>query len=112
MGTMRYYFDEMMPRSVANELIKLGIPTLMAVDMDMMESEDEAHLVRAVQEGCVLVTLDRPFAGRTAKSHVEYLGLICWTGRSSDMGGMVSALTHFAQTYTFEQTANQVFWLS
>ncbi|PJF27912.1 MAG: hypothetical protein CUN53_02285 [Phototrophicales bacterium] len=97
---------------MANELIKLGIPTLMAVDMDMTESEDEAHLARAAQEECVLVTLDRPFAGRTTKSHVEHMGLICWTGRSSDMGGMISALMHFAQTYTLEQTVNQVFWLS
>jgi hypothetical protein len=102
----------MMPRGVANELNKRDIVVVMAVDLDMMGSEDESHLKRAEEAQAVLVTLDRPFAGRTAKSGLQHSGLICWTGKSNDHGGLTRVLTAFADEYSLEQAANQVFWLS
>jgi hypothetical protein len=56
------------------------------------------------------VTRDKPFAGRTAK-RTDHAGLICWTGTPDDIGGMVRALTTFAETHTSEDIAGRVFWL-
>ena len=110
MAKTRYYFDEMMPRPVANQLTKMGIDVVMAVDVDMTEQEDSSHLTYATERSMVLVTADRPFAGVSSRSS-EHAGLICWLGSPSDYGGLVRALVAFANEHTSEAAAGRVFWL-
>jgi predicted nuclease of predicted toxin-antitoxin system len=76
----------------------------MAVDVEMIEKEDEEHLRYATEHNLVLVTQDRPFAGETFK-HTEHSGLVCWIGSQSDFGGQIRALSTFADQRSSEQVA-------
>jgi hypothetical protein len=106
-----FYFDEHMPRAVERGLLDRGYQVIMAVDVDMMNKDDDTeHLPFARENNAVLVTRDKPFAGRTAK-HTDHAGLICWTGADDDIGGMIRALSDFAAKHTPGDVAGQVFWL-
>lgn len=107
---LRYYLDEHLPRRVKQELEKRGVACLMAVDAGHEGWADSEHLKFATQHEYVVVTRDGPFAGR-AMQDGAHMGLICWTGRDTDFGGMVTALAAFADAHTPEQTRGHVFWL-
>lgn len=108
---IKFYFDEHMPRTVEQALIERGYQVIMAVDVDMTGKDDDSeHLPFAAEKGAVVVTRDLPFAGRTAKNS-DHAGVICWTGAQNDFGGMIRALTEFAEAYTPEEVAGNVFWL-
>jgi predicted nuclease of predicted toxin-antitoxin system len=110
MATMRFYFDEMMPRPVANELIKRGFDVIMAVDVEMTGKDDPEHLKYATEQGRVLVTQDRGFAGRSSKQ-TNHAGVICWIGTADDFGGQIRAFSAFGEQYEPEQVSGQTFWL-
>jgi predicted nuclease of predicted toxin-antitoxin system len=106
-----FYFDEMMPRKVAAELVKGGHQVVMAVDAGMAEKDDLIdHLPYAAQRGAVLVTADRSFAGRAAKL-ANHSGVVCWTGSLDNTGGIIKALIRFAEQHQAESTVGQVYWL-
>jgi predicted nuclease of predicted toxin-antitoxin system len=104
-----FYFDEHMPRAVAQGLMSRDLQVIMAIDVGMEGKSDDEHLRYATEHETVLVTRDKPFAGRTLL-HTDHTGLICWTGEK-DIGGMVRRLSEFAEQYTSEQVKRQVFWL-
>lgn len=111
MAKVSFYFDEHMPRVVEQALLTLGYKVIMAVDVGMTgQDDDTGHLRAAAQHSAVLVTRDRPFAGRTAQ-RTDHGGLICWTGQDNDFGGMIRELSDFAELYTSEEAQGQVFWL-
>ena len=106
-----FYFDEMMSRTVANQLINRGYEVIMAVDVGMVEKDDlTEHLTYATEHGLVLVTLDKPFAGR-AMSLSDHAGVFCWTGAPRDYGGMIRAFSNFATQNQPEAIKGRVFWL-
>ena len=107
-----FYFDEMMPRATAKGLEEHGIDVVMAVDVGMIAKDDDTeHLVYSTENKRVLVTRDRPFAGRTT-TQTEHGGLICWTGNRNDFGGQIRALIAFHEQNDWETVKGQVFWLS
>jgi len=110
MAKIKYYFDEMMPRPPAVQLVKLGYEVTMANDSGMTEKDDFDHLAFAAEHGQVLVTFDKPFAGKVMQ-RTDHAGLICLTGSSDDMGGIVRALSQFAERYEANDVIGQVFWL-
>jgi Domain of unknown function (DUF5615) len=64
-ATLSFYFDEHMSRKVASQLEAFGYTVVMAVDEDMVGKDDlDEHLRFASERGLVMVTCDRPFAGR------------------------------------------------
>jgi len=92
MANIKFYLDEHISRSVARELEKRGVEVIRAVDVGMEGKDDDTeHLPYAMEQHAVLVTRDRPFAGRTQK-YTNHAGLICWTGAFNDIGGMVRLL--------------------
>jgi uncharacterized protein with PIN domain len=105
-----FYFDEMMRRAIAQELRLMGYHVVIANDIGMTQQTDESHLEYATSQNLILVTLDRPFAGRTM-STINHAGLICWTGEYQDVGSIVRALVDFANSHTRENVSGQVFWL-
>ena len=107
---LSFYFDEHIPRRVKQEFSKRGITCELAVDAGNEGKPDEEHLAFASARSLVVVTRDKPFAGR-AMQLSGHAGLICWTGRDTDFGGMVTALAVFANSHTLEQTRGNVFWL-
>ncbi len=100
----------MLNRPLAEELHKLGCGVILANDIRMTGKRDEEHLAEAAKRGLVIVTLDKPFAGRTMKQS-DHTGLICWTREDQPVGEMVRVLAEFAERYTPKQVAGQVFWL-
>jgi predicted nuclease of predicted toxin-antitoxin system len=110
MAQISFYFDEMMSRRAADQLMQRGIQVVMANDVGMTKQPDEAHLAYATEHDLVLVTFDRPFAGRTMKT-TEHAGLICLSGEQDDVGGIVHAVENFANQYLPENAAGQVFWI-
>lgn len=108
---VKFYFDEHVPRAVAKGLAQRGYTVIMAVDVGMIEKDDDTeHLPYAAQQDAVLVTRDKPFASR-AQERTDHAGLICWTGKDDDFGGMVRKLSEFAENHTREQTIGRVFWI-
>lgn len=111
MAKISFYFDEMMPRKVADQLVERGYEVIMAVDVDMVGKDDlQEHLVYASEHQLVLVTFDRPFSTRVM-AQTEHHGLICWTGRQNDFGGQVVQLAEFADHHTLEDVMGKVFWI-
>lgn len=104
-----FYFDEHMPRAVAEGLRSRDVQVMMAIDVEMEGKSDDEHLRYATENGAILVTRDKPFAGRTLLL-TEHAGLICWTG-PKDIGGMVRRLSEFAEQYESEGVRGQVFWI-
>jgi predicted nuclease of predicted toxin-antitoxin system len=106
-----FYFDEMMRRTAAEELIKRGYQVIMAVDVEMVSKDDPEHLSYAKENRYVLVTLDRKFAGLTSQ-RTDHAGLICLTIEAQvNIGTVVRLLTDFADQHTPEEVAGHVFWL-
>lgn len=110
MATTRFYFDEMMPRPAANELIKRDYEVVMAIDVGMTAQKDAEHLRYATEHNLIVVTEDRPFAGLTVKRN-DHSGLICWMGKQGAIGPLVLALVEFAENHSAEEAAGKVFWL-
>jgi predicted nuclease of predicted toxin-antitoxin system len=107
-----YYFDEHLNRIVAKTLVARGIQVVMAVDVSMRGADDDHdHLPYATQHKLVLVTFDRPFAGRT-QSRTDHPGLICLSEAiRNQIGRIVQILEDFAALYDVAKDHGQVFWL-
>jgi len=111
MAKIKFYFDEMISHTLAEQLQKRGIEVITAVEADMTDKDDDTeHLPFATQAGCVLFTGDKPFAGRASKL-TDHAGVIGWNGKPGDVGAMVKALAEFAENYDAEAVKGQVFWL-
>jgi predicted nuclease of predicted toxin-antitoxin system len=109
---VRFYFDEHMRRAVEKGLTRLGHEIVMAVDVGMEGKDDDTeHLPYAQSHNLVLVTFDRPFAGRTI-SRTDHSGLICLSeDMREDIGRTIRVLAEFADKYSSEDAVGQVFWL-
>jgi predicted nuclease of predicted toxin-antitoxin system len=106
-----YYFDEMMTRKAVEQLTQRGYTVVMANDVDMIGKDDDTeHLPYATENELVLVTFDRPFAGRTMK-HTNHAGLVCLSGAQDDVGNIVRTLEEFGEEHTPDDAKGRVFWL-
>ena len=105
-----FYFDEMMSRKAAEQLTERGCSVIMAQDIGMQEKTDLEHLAYATENKLVLVTFDRPFAGRTVQTD-NHSGLICLSGNQDAIGMIVRTLIAFNEQHMPEDAVEQVFWL-
>jgi hypothetical protein len=111
MAKISYYFDEMMPRKVASQLVERDYRVVMAVDVGMVEKDDlDEHLAYATEHQLVLVTFDRPFSTR-AMAKENHSGVICWTGVQNDFGGQVIRFAEFADQHSLADVIGKVFWI-
>ena len=107
-----FYFDEHMNRRVAKALVERGYTVEMAIDVGMEGKDDDTeHLVYATENDLVMVTFDRPFAGRTI-SRTDHTGLVCLSEDiRENIGRMIEILAEFAELFDPEKDSGQVFWL-
>ncbi len=106
-----FYLDEHIARVVKEGLEKRGLQGTMAVEVGMSNKDDDTeHLPYAAERGFVLLTNDRAFGGRSQHNQ-NHAGLICWTGKGDDFGGMVKTLAEFAEAHTPDDVRGRVFWL-
>ncbi|MFN8374514.1 MAG: DUF5615 family PIN-like protein [Anaerolineae bacterium] len=111
MDKISFYFDEHMPRAVEKALGQRGIVVIMAVDVSMTDKDDDKeHLPFATAHNAVMVSHDHAFAGRASKRS-DHAGLICWTGKLNDFGGLIRELSQFVEQFTPEDVKGRVFWL-
>jgi predicted nuclease of predicted toxin-antitoxin system len=110
MAQISFYFDEMLSRKAAEQLIEKGYDVIIAADVAMREKSDPEHLAYASEHARILVTFDRPFAGKTLQL-TDHTGLICLSGSQDNIGSIVRILAEFADTHTSEEAAGHVFWL-
>jgi hypothetical protein len=110
--TIRFYLDEHIRRAVAEGLEQRGCEAVMAVDAGMEGKDDDSeHLLYADEHGLVMVTFDRPFAGRTM-ARTDHAGLICISEKMrADVGGTIRLLIQFAEDHSPESASGRVFWL-
>ncbi len=106
------YFDEHMRHKVANALRSQGHEVIMAIEVGMIDKDDDLeHLPYATERGLVIVTFDRPFAGRTM-SRTDHSGLICLSEYfRNDIGGQIHVLSEFGSTHLPNEVVGNVFWL-
>ena len=100
-----FYFDEMMSRKAAEQLVQRGCTVVMAQDVGMQQKSDPEHLAYASENNLVLVTFDRAFAGRTAQTN-DHSGLICLSGSQDAIGVIIRNLISFAEQHTPEPGAH------
>jgi len=110
--TVGFYFDEHMRRAAERGLRDRGYTVVMAVDIEMIGKDDDTeHLPYATRQGLIMVTFDRPFAGRTV-SRSDHGGLICLSETiRDDIGAIIRVLTAFAEGKSADDVQGQVFWL-
>jgi hypothetical protein len=110
--TVGFYFHEHMRRATERGLRDRGYHVVMAVDVDMTGSDDDTeHLPYATQQGLVMVTFDRPFAGRTTVRS-DHAGLICLSETvRDDIGAIIRILVAFAEAHSVDDIYGRVFWL-
>jgi predicted nuclease of predicted toxin-antitoxin system len=108
-----FYFDEHINRNVARGLNQRGYHVIMAVDVGMIQKDDDTeHLPYAIENNLVLVTFDHPFAGRIQILNIDYPGMICLSHNiEADMGQIIQELADFAELYDPMLDANKVHWL-
>jgi predicted nuclease of predicted toxin-antitoxin system len=110
MASVSFYFDEHLPRSAAEQLVKKGYSVVISHDVGMTQKDDIAeHLQYATEHHLIVVTFDRGFAGLAAK-RTDHHGLVCLSGMQNDVGYIVRTLIEFAELYDAEKDAGQVFW--
>jgi hypothetical protein len=101
----------MMPRRATGPIEGAGHGVVMAVDESMVKKDDiTEHIVFANQQGAILVTYDRAFAGRAMKQ-TDHPGVICWLGELDDIGGIIRELLRFAGEHSPTEVAGRVFWI-
>jgi predicted nuclease of predicted toxin-antitoxin system len=110
MARVSYYFDEMMSRRANEQLQLRQIRVVMANDVGMTQKSDPEHLAYATESRLVMVTFDRPFAGKTI-GNLNHAGLICLSGSQQDVGYIVRVLSEFWDNQSLEGCQGQVFWL-
>jgi predicted nuclease of predicted toxin-antitoxin system len=110
--TVKFYFDEHMPRSAAKGLTERGCEVVMAVDVGMVrKNDDHQHLPYATENHLVMVTFDREFVGRSM-SRTDHAGLICISEKfRTDIGGIIRLLLQFSEENAEASISGQVFWL-
>lgn len=107
-----FYADEHIQWSVVKGVRERGISMSHAAEVQLLGKDDDLEqLPYATSIGAVLFTRDHPFASR-ASIRADHAGLICWTGKETDIGGMVLLLVRFAARYSSEDVVGQVFWLN
>lgn len=110
MATIEYYFDEMMSRKAAQQLVSRGIKVIFANDIGMTEKDDvKEHLPFAKERGLVIATFDRKFAGLMLNT-VDHAGVVCLSGSKNNVGYIVRTLVEVAEQYTPETIAGAVIW--
>lgn len=91
MSEIRFYLDENIDKSVAEQLRYWGVDAVSVHDLELQGDDDENHLQRATEMGRVLCTHDTDFI-RLAGETTEHTGIIFAPHYQANIGGWVRAL--------------------
>jgi predicted nuclease of predicted toxin-antitoxin system len=111
--TLRYYFDQHMPRSIARGLRRRQIDVLTTQDEGTEEWPDDHLFARAIELGRVMVTEDPDFlviANRWLAEGRHFPGLIKFTD-TGNIGRAIEDLELVATCYPAEEMADRIVYV-
>ena len=108
--TIRFYLDENVSPVIAQQLRRRGIEVFTAQELGVLGDEDQTHLQRATEMGCVLCTHDTDFLILAADS-AAHNGIVFGNQRVHDVGDWVSALELLHAIYAPAEMYNHVEYL-
>ncbi|MFO0899218.1 MAG: DUF5615 family PIN-like protein [Pirellulales bacterium] len=97
---MRIYLDQMLRSEIADKLRVLGHDVLSTRDTGHSVADDRSVLEFAVQEGCVLITLDRHFGDWAVLPLSKHAGVIRLKVHPPETGRLVAVLQRILQAQT------------
>ena len=98
-----FYLDENVDQHIVDRLREHGITVVTAAEAGLLgEKDDNAHLRKATELGCVVITYDRDF-GRINKEWIEkgvfHAGIVFIDGkRRRPPGQLIKMLTEIYET--------------
>jgi hypothetical protein len=110
MTELRFYLDENVNPTVADQLGLHGIDAVTVRDLDMLGDVDTHHLYRAAELGRVLCTHDQDFL-MLAASGFEHAGIAFAEHYGATIGGWVKALRSLHDEVTMEEIKGTVRFL-
>jgi predicted nuclease of predicted toxin-antitoxin system len=100
--TIRFHFDEHVPRAVARGLRRRGIDVSMPKDVELLSADDPLHIDFALQTERVIVTHDRDYLTWHA-SGGEHAGIAYCHQQKYSIGELLNALLLLSDCYTAEE---------
>jgi len=110
MSEVRFYLDEQLPVTIADQLRLRGVDVLTVRDVGHLGDDDPTHLTRALSMGRVLCTQDQDFL-RLAASGVEHAGIAFAIQGQTGIGDWVRALVKLHAERTAETMADVVVFI-
>ena len=110
MSEIRFYMDENMDPTIAEQLVRRGIDAVTVRELGELGDADINHLQRATEMERVLVTHDADFLRLDAEG-VEHAGIAFAKHYESSIGGIVKALVEFHSTMSAEDVRGKVKFL-
>lgn len=112
--TLRFYFDQHIPRAIADGLRRRGIDVLRTQDEGTEAWKDEDLFVRAAELGPILVTQDPDhiaIANRWLAEGRTFPGLVKVTNPRRDIGGVIEDLQLIAEGYSAEEVSTSILYV-
>jgi hypothetical protein len=108
---IRYYLDENVDPTVAEQLVRGGIDTLTVRELGIWGESDINHLHKATEMGRVLCTHDTDFLSLASQGY-NHAGIVFAEHYGSTIGGWVKALRGLCATTSAEEMIGQVKYVS
>ena len=107
---IRFYLDENVPVSIAEQLKRRDIDVETVRDLGLLGDSDENHLRRATELGCVLCTHDADYIDM-AVSGTEHVGIVFGQQHKHNIGDWVKFLELVHGVYEPEEMKKRIEYL-
>lgn len=108
MGQIRFYTDEHVSKAVIRALRRRNVNVLTVPEAGLLSAPDEDHVLRARQEGRVIITQDDDFLRLAAK--VDHTGIV-YAAQGTPLRAIISGLLLVHQVLDAEEMRNHVEFL-
>ena len=110
MAELRFYLDENIEVSVADQLRLRGIEVITVRDLKKRGDSDANHLKRATEMNYILCTYDKDFL-RLANQGVQHMGIVLGQRSKHSVGDWVKTLELLHGVYGPDEMVNRVEFL-
>jgi predicted nuclease of predicted toxin-antitoxin system len=107
---VRYMLDEHVPPAVAEQIRRHAIRCSSVREVGRLGLADAEQLRLASEDGFAFVSHDSDFSV-LARSNVEHAGILICRPHTREVGATVRALLAFAQEYSAEEVAGQIWYI-
>lgn len=111
MSEIRYYLDENVNPTVAEQLVRGGVDAVTVRDLGFLGDSDINHLQKATEMGRVFCTHDTDFLGLASQGY-DHAGIVFAEHYGSTIGAWVKALRGLHAGTSAEEMIGQVKYVS